>query len=112
MELDMFTGAEQACVLDLNGDGQFDGDEDKFADGACPTAMELSVGISKTPVWLNSPEEGIGGIKMLTGTNDAIQDVGQACVGEDCKKKEETCEEEPCEEPGVPLRRRSWIQIR
>lgn len=108
-ELDFITGSAPAeCALDINGDGDFN-DEDEISD-RCPSSIELTVGISKTPVWLDPGDtDGDGEIdeddlgtplKILTGTSGGFETVAQRPPATP-----------PTITPGTTTRR-SWIQIR
>ncbi|NTV95210.1 MAG: hypothetical protein HGA75_07295 [Thiobacillus sp.] len=83
MELDMLTGSGQTgAVFDLNNDDKFDAD-DELASGRYASGVKSTVGITKTPVWLDNPS-GEMAFKELSGTSGNIMTLknkGQAPVG-------------------------------
>jgi type IV pilus assembly protein PilY1 len=112
MELNVVTGGTFAdSILDMNGDGAFDGND--TAGGQVVTGVRMdSLGISKTPAWLggasvdadgNPVESGVA-YKVMTGTTGAFGSAANKCT-ENCGG--------PTPPPGsTPVQRRSWIQIR
>jgi type IV pilus assembly protein PilY1 len=104
MELNVVTGGTFAeSILDMNGDGSFD--EFDNAAGQVVTGVRMDdLGISKTPVWLESGGGGGGGpappctkaFKIMTGTSGGF---GSRVNGN-------------CAPPPSTIKRRSWIQIR
>jgi type IV pilus assembly protein PilY1 len=97
MELDLVTGGTFAeSILDLNNDNAFDA-RDTIRGEVISGVRTAALGISKTPLWLDSPDDSKA-FKLMTGT-------GGGFVSEKNRKPAR-----PPEEGSVF--RRSWIQIR
>ncbi|MEN9904637.1 MAG: hypothetical protein RLZZ555_1202 [Pseudomonadota bacterium] len=73
MELDAYNGARtEVSVFDFTPDGVFD-DKDKLASGKTASGIKSTVGMIKTPVWLESAPESQLAFKELSGTTGAIR---------------------------------------
>ncbi len=73
MELDAYNGARTAVsVFDFTPDGLFD-DKDLLASGQTASGVKSTVGMIKTPVWLESAPESQLAFKQLSGTSGAIR---------------------------------------
>jgi type IV pilus assembly protein PilY1 len=106
MELDIVNGGTFAdSILDVNNDGEIDdddkansGDDNEDNDKTVSGVLLETLGISKTPVWLDCQS---GGCKVLTGTSGSFD-----------TKLNKKPEDEDEDDEVPPVQRRSWIQIR
>jgi type IV pilus assembly protein PilY1 len=75
MELDATTGAAPTeSVFDFNGDDAFDSN-DNLSSGAPAAGLKSTVGITKTPVWLDKDSDKTIGFKEMSGTSGGIMPV-------------------------------------
>ncbi len=96
MELDLVNGGTfPESILDLNNDDQFDA-LDEVQGEVVSGVRTTSLGISKTPVWLDAEGKAF---KVLTGTRGSFV-------------TERNATPNPPPPPGGNVSRRSWIQIR
>jgi type IV pilus assembly protein PilY1 len=98
MELNFLTGGTfTESVLDLNNDGLFD-DKDNVNNEVISGVRNQSLGISKTPVWLQATPN--SAFKIMTGTSGGFQ-----------TERNRTAVPPPVP-GGNQVLRRSWVQIR
>jgi type IV pilus assembly protein PilY1 len=85
MELDMVTGGRTATSsFDFNNDGQFNA-SDLLASGKTASGVKSSVGIIKTPVWLDSTTAPGVAFKELSGTSGnlmTLKNKGNTAAGQ------------------------------
>lgn len=75
MELDAATGARtDGSSFDFNNDGEFDS-TDKLASGNAASGVKSTVGIAKTPVWLDDANNPGIAYKQLSGTSGNIMTI-------------------------------------
>lgn len=96
MELETLTGGAPAtAVFDLNNDNAFD-NSDNLTSGNTASGIKSTVGITKTPIWLDDPSSTSGmAFKELSGTSGNIMTI---------KNKGQPS-------PGTAPTRVYWIQI-
>lgn len=102
MELDVITGSRTAeTVFDFNNDNLFDA-TDNVIDSTPVSGVKSTVGITKTPIWIDSSDPGVG-FKEMSGSTGGIMPL---------KNKGDTPPPGP---PGggggVPFTRVYWMQI-
>jgi hypothetical protein len=96
MELDLVNGGTfPESILDLNNDNLFDA-LDEVQGQVVSGVRSTSLGISKTPVWLDTEGKAF---KVLTGTRGSFI-------------TEKNAKPNPPPPPSGEVTRRSWIQIR
>lgn len=71
MELDVISGARTTdTVFDFNNDNQFDS-SDNVIDSKPVSGVKSTVGITKTPIWIDSSDPGVG-FKEMSGSTGGI----------------------------------------
>ena len=72
MELDMLTGARTVqSVFDFNGDGAYTV-LDQLANGRSVSGVRSTVGIARTPAWLENGNSSEVAVKQISGSSGGI----------------------------------------